>query len=66
MFRKGDRVAVTNPSPENARYRGRTGTVTDDGSKSGGLIGVKGLDGRLAEAIKGTPGFYAEELSPAN
>ncbi|GES27898.1 hypothetical protein AB0G60_02750 [Streptomyces angustmyceticus] len=63
-FSKGDRVTVTNPNPGNARFRGRTGTVTDDGSKSG-LMAVKGIDGRLAEAVKGTPGFYPEELSPA-
>ncbi|MFF8784794.1 hypothetical protein [Streptomyces sp. NPDC015125] len=66
MFCKGDRVTVTNPNPGNARYRGKTGTVVDDGSKSGGLLGVKGIDGRLAEAVKGIPGFYAEELSAAN
>lgn len=65
MFREGDRVTVTNPNPGNARYRGKTGTVADDGSKSGGLIGVKGIDGRLAETVKGIPAFYAEELSPA-
>lgn len=65
MFRKGDKVTVTNPNPSNQRYRGKTGTVADDGSKSGGLLGVKGIDGRLAETIKGIPGFYAEELSPA-
>ncbi|MET7795678.1 hypothetical protein [Streptomyces decoyicus] len=65
-FRKGDKVTVTNPNPGNQRFAGKTGIVIDDGSKSGGLLGVKGIDGRLAEAVKGTPGFYAEELSPAH
>ncbi|MGW2920391.1 hypothetical protein ACWDBF_21370 [Streptomyces angustmyceticus] len=65
MYRKGDRVTVTNPNPDNQRFRGRTGTVADDGSKSGGLMAVKGIDGRLAETVKGLPGFYPEELSPA-
>lgn len=64
-FSKGDRVTVTNPNPGNQRFAGKTGVVADDGSKSGGLLGVKGIDGRLAEAVKGIPGFYPEELSPA-
>jgi len=64
-IRPGDRVTVTNPHPENAAYRGKTGTVVDDGSKSGGLIGVKGLDGRLTEAVAGYRGFYANELTAA-
>ena len=42
MYRKGDRVTVTNPNPANQRFRGR-----------------------LAETVKGLPGFYPEELSPA-
>lgn len=63
-FRKGDRVTVANPSRENSTAKGKTGTVVDDGSKSGGLMTVKGIDGRVAEAVKGFRGFYAEELSP--
>ncbi|MFD8545630.1 hypothetical protein [Streptomyces sp. NPDC059649] len=65
-FCTGDRVTVTNPSRENRAAKGKTGVVVDDGSKSGGLLGVKGIDGRVAEAIKGVRGFYPEELSPAN
>lgn len=65
MFREGDKVTVTNPNPGNQRFRGKTGTVIDDGSKSGGLMAVKGIDGRLAETVKGFPGFYPEELSSA-
>ncbi len=64
-YRTGDRVTVTNPVGKNKSAKGKTGVVVDDGSKSGGLIGVKGLDGRLAEAVKGYRGFYAWELSPA-
>ncbi|KIZ16859.1 hypothetical protein [Streptomyces natalensis] len=64
-FRKGDRVTVTNPSRENRTAKGKTGVVVDDGSKSGGLMTVKGIDGRVAEAVRGHRGFYAEELSPA-
>lgn len=64
-FKPGDRVTITNPSRENAAYRGKTGTVLDDGSKSGGLIAVKGLDGRIREAVAGYRGFYANELTKA-
>jgi len=64
-FKPGDRVTITNPHPENAAYRGKTGTALDDGSKSGGLIAVRGLDGRLREAVAGYRGFYADELTAA-
>jgi hypothetical protein len=64
-FRTGDRVTVTNPSPENAKYRGKTGILLDDGSKSGGLMAVKGLEGRVKEAVAGYRGFYADELTRA-
>lgn len=64
-YRRGDRVTVTNPNPGRDHVRGKTGVVVSDGSASGGLIAVKGVDGRLAEMVKGYPGFYAEELSPA-
>lgn len=64
-FKLGDRVTITRPHPERAAYRGKTGTVIDDGSKSGGLIGVKGLDGRIREAVAGYMGFYADELTGA-
>lgn len=65
QFRKGDRVTVTNPSSDNRGTKGKQGVVVDDGSLSGGLIAVKGIDGRLAEALKGHRGFYAEELTRA-
>jgi hypothetical protein len=65
QFQPGDTVTVTNPAPDNAAYRGKTGTVLDDGSKSGGLIAVKGLDGRIREAVAGYRGFYADELTKA-
>lgn len=64
-IRPGDRVTITNPSRENAAYRGKTGTALDDGTKSGGLIAVKGLDGRLKETVAGYRGFYADELTRA-
>lgn len=64
-FKTGDRVTITRPAPERAAYRGKSGTVIDDGSKSGGLIAIKGLDGRIREAVAGYVGFYADELTGA-
>lgn len=64
-YRIGDRVTIANPSRENAAYRGKTGTVVDDGAKTGGLIAVKGLDGRIRESVAGYRGFYADELTGA-
>jgi hypothetical protein len=64
-FQPGDRVTITNPSRENAAHRGKTGTVASDGSKSGGLIAVKGIEGRVREAVLGYVGCYANELRKA-
>ena len=57
-FRKGDKVTVMTGDA-----KGRTGIVVDDGSKSGGEIAVKGIDGRLTEANKGYRGYMADELN---
>ncbi|MFF1341108.1 hypothetical protein ACFVYT_24845 [Streptomyces sp. NPDC058290] len=62
MFRMGDKVTVVAASPENAGTEGRTGVVVDDGSKSGGLIAVKGIDNRLTESLKGYRGYTADQL----
>jgi hypothetical protein len=64
-FQSGDRVRVTSPAPERSAHRGKTGTVLDDGSRSGGLIAVKGIEGRVREAVGGCIGFYANELTKA-
>jgi hypothetical protein len=61
-FKAGDKVIVVNPGSENAGTRGKTGTVVDDGALSGGLIAVKGIDGRVAEAIKGYRGYTADQI----
>jgi hypothetical protein len=65
MFRTGDKVTVVTAGPENAGTEGRTGVVADDGSKSGGLIAVKGIDSRLTETLKGYRGYTADQLKPA-
>lgn len=62
QFKKGDRVIVVAAGPENAGTVGKTGVVFDDGSKAGGLIAVKGIDGRIAEAVKGYRGYTADQL----
>ena len=61
-FKKGDRVIVIAEGPENPGTEGRTGTVVDDGSLSGGLIAVKGIDGRVTEAVMGYRGYTADQL----
>lgn len=58
LFSKGDKVTVTTGDAA-----GRTGTVVDDGSKSGGLMAVKGIDGRVTEAVKGYRGYTEDEIS---
>jgi hypothetical protein len=65
QFQPGDRVTVSRPNRDNLAHHGKTGTVVDDGSKSGGLIAVKGIEGRVREAVGGYIGFYAEELTKA-
>lgn len=64
-FRNGDRVIVVAAGPENAGTVGETGTVVDDGTLSGGEITVKGIDGRLAEAVKGYRSYTADQLRKA-
>lgn len=64
-FKKGDRVTVVAAGPENAGTVGKTGTVFDDGALSGGLIAVKGIDGRISEAVKGYRGYTSDQLRKA-
>ncbi|MFF3928229.1 hypothetical protein [Streptomyces hirsutus] len=61
-FKKGDRVIVVAAGPENAGTVGKTGTVVDDGSLSGGDIAVKGIDGRVTEAVKGYRAYAPDQL----
>lgn len=61
-FSKGDQVVVVSAGPENAGTEGSTGTVVDDGSRSGGEIAVKGIDHRVTEAIKGYRSYTADQL----
>ena len=63
QFRKGDKVTVTNPSPENAGTKGKTGVVFYPGPDADGLVTVKGIDGRVTEAVKGYRGFTPDEIT---
>lgn len=62
QFQPGDRVTITNPSPENEEFRGKTGTVeiTDGPDR---LVAVKGVHWRIYEAVLGIRCFYPEELT---
>jgi hypothetical protein len=57
QFQPGDRVTVSRPNLDNLAYHGKTGP--DE------LIAVKGLEGRIREAVMGRRGFYPEELTKA-
>lgn len=65
LFSKGDKVTVTSGGTDNPGTEGKTGTVVDDGSLSGGELAVKGIDGRVAEAIKGYRAYTADQLRRA-
>lgn len=62
-FKKGDRVVVVAASPENAGTVGKTGVVFYD--EADGEIAVKGIDGRLAEAIRGYRAYSPDQLRKA-
>lgn len=64
-FRTGEKVTVTDGGNDNPGTEGATGTVHSDGSLSGGLIAVKGIDKPLTEAVKGYRGYTADQLKPA-
>lgn len=64
-FRKGDLVIVVAAGPENEGTVGETGVVVDDGALSGGDISVKGIDGKVVEAIKGYRSYTPDQLRKA-
>lgn len=65
VYSKGDRVTVIDGGVDNPGTEGKTGTVVNDGSLSGGLIAVKGIDGKVIEALKGYRGYTADQLRKA-
>jgi hypothetical protein len=64
-FRKGDRVTVTSPTAGHAAFAGRTGTVEHPADDACELNAVRGIRGRVSEAVIGREGFTDDELSPA-
>lgn len=64
-FKKGDRVTVVAAGPENAGTVGKTGVVFYDDSQAVGEIAVKGIDGRIAEAVKGYRTYTPNQLRHA-
>ncbi|MFB7707926.1 hypothetical protein [Streptomyces sp. NPDC056105] len=60
LFSIGDTVEIIAAGPENAGTVGRTGTVVDDGSLSGGEIAVKGID--RFEKVRGYRAYTADQL----
>lgn len=65
QFKNGDRVVVVAAGPENAGTVGATGVVFYDESEIGGEIAVKGIDGRIAEAVKGYRTYTPDQLRHA-
>ncbi|HEY3479617.1 MAG TPA: hypothetical protein VGL02_12040 [Streptomyces sp.] len=61
-FRKGDRVAVVAAGPENDGTVGQTGTVFYTEAEADGQIAVKGVDGRIAEAVRGYRTYNPDQL----
>lgn len=64
-FRKGDRVTVVAAGPENAGTVGQTGIVFYTEVEADGQIAVKGIDGRLTEAVKGYRSYWPSQLRRA-
>ncbi|MCG0061715.1 hypothetical protein L0F81_00175 [Streptomyces tricolor] len=62
-FKKGDRVTVIAAGPENVGTIGKTGVVFYD--ETGGEVVVKGIDGRLTEAVKGYRSYSPDQLRKA-
>lgn len=62
-FKIGDRITITRPHPENAKYHGKTGTIDRIGLD--GMYELRGIDGRLREAVLGVIACTADELTGA-
>lgn len=61
-YKAGDRVGIVAAHPENAGTEGCIGTVVSVEPGYGGLIAVKGIDGRVTEAVKGYRAYTADQL----
>lgn len=61
-FKKGDQVVVTDGGDTNAGTEGKTGTVFYDQPGPDNEIAVKGIDGRLKEAVLGYRSYTEDQL----
>lgn len=61
-FKEGDQVVVVAAGPENAGTVGRSGTVASVEPGPDPLIAVKGIDGRVTEAVKGYRAYTSIQL----
>jgi hypothetical protein len=62
-YRPGDRVTITNPHPENAASRGKTGTIRE--IDNNGMYVLTGIDRPIREKLLGYVGCTADELTRA-
>ncbi|MEW2578375.1 hypothetical protein [Streptomyces syringium] len=60
-FRKGDKVVVIDGGADNPGTEGKEGVVFYD-EPFDGLFTVKGIDGRVVEAVRGYCGYTADQL----
>jgi hypothetical protein len=63
QFQPGDHVKITNPHPENAKWRGKTGTINRIGQD--GMHELRGVNGRISEKVLGVIACTADELTRA-
>lgn len=63
QFQIGDRVTITNPHPENAKWRGKTATINRIGQD--GMYELRGVSGRINEKVLGVIACTADELTKA-
>lgn len=62
-YKIGDRVTITRPHPENAKWCGKTGVVTRIGAD--GMYELRGINGRISEKVLGVIACSADELTGA-
>ncbi len=62
-FNPGDRVTIANPHPENAKWRGKTGTVARIGQD--GMYELSGIERPVREKLLGVIACSADELKAA-
>lgn len=62
-FNPGDRVTITNPHPENAKWRGKTGTIRE--IDRNGMYILTGIERPMRERLLGYIACTDDELTAA-